>query len=120
MNERPIDVAPGRAGGAIWLNILLGIWVLISPIVLAFGPSSAAVWNNIATGAAVIILALIHTSMPRQSGWSWVNLLLGIWLIISPFVLVFGATLLRNNVILGIVIAIVSGSNAAVKAKAIG
>jgi hypothetical protein len=120
MNEEPIDVVPSNSGGAVWLNILLGIWVLISPFVLTFGPSSAAIWNNVATGGAVIILALIHTSMPRQSGWSWVNLLLGIWLIISPFALAFhNATSLWNNVILGIVIAVVAWSNAMTRARSV-
>jgi hypothetical protein len=118
MNEGPIDIAPRNDGGAIWLNICLGIWVLISPFVLAFG-SHAAVWNNVATGGAVIILALIHTSMPRQSGWSWINLILGIWLIVSPFALALHhAAFIWNNVVLGIVIAIVAWSNAAMSTRA--
>ena len=39
---------------------------------------------------------------------SWVNLLLGIWLAISPFVLHVGGILRENNVVFGILAAIVA------------
>jgi hypothetical protein len=114
MDERQINLSQRQNGGAPWLNVLLGIWVIISPFVLGFGYSTAAVWNNVATGAAVTILALISTSMPRQRGWSWTTMLLGIWLLISPFALgLTGTAVLWNNVILGIIIAVVGVANAA-------
>ena len=117
MDERQINLSQRNTSGAAWLNVLLGIWVVISPFVLAFGPSPVAVWNNVASGGAVAILALLSSSMPRQPGWSWTNVILGIWLIISPFALgLMSATILWNNVILGIIIAIVGWGNAAAKA----
>jgi uncharacterized membrane protein len=105
MTERP-------NGGISWINIVLGIWVLISPFVLGFGMFPKPMWNNVATGAAVGILALIRMGAPQQAGWSWINALLGIWLIISPFALGFLAGVaLWNNVILGIIITIVAWSS---------
>jgi hypothetical protein len=92
----------GAKGEISWLNVLLGIWVVISPFVLGFY-SSKAVWNNVVTGGVVGILALIRWRMDRP-GWSWLNLILGIWLVISPFVLFLGSTAMWNNVILGIII----------------
>lgn len=123
MDERQINMSQRSNGGVSWLNVLLGIWVIISPFVLAFGPFPAAIWNNVATGGVVTILALISTSMPRQPGWSWTNMLVGIWLLISPFALGFagataGAAALWNNVILGIIIAAVGWANAATRAEA--
>ena len=113
MEEGYNSLQPYETSGAFRVNILLGIWVIVAPFVLASALFSAAIWNNIATGVAVAILALIRTSMPRQSGWSWGNVILGIWLLISPFVLGFAASsLLWNNVILGIIIALVGISNA--------
>ena len=113
MDEGYNSLQPYETSGAFRVNILLGIWVIVAPFVLASALFSAAIWNNIATGAAVAILALIRTSMPRQSGWSWGNVILGIWLLISPFVLGFAAPrLLWNNIILGIIIALVGISNA--------
>ena len=103
-----------NGSSASWLNILLGIWVIVSPFALAFGIYPRAMWNNLATGAAVVILAIIRTGATQQPGWSWSNAILGIWLIISPFVLAFAMPVaLWNNVILGIIIAIVALANAA-------
>jgi hypothetical protein len=121
MDERPVNVAQTNQSGVAWINILLGIWVLISPWVLVFGPHPVAVWNNVATGAAVILVAALRGSMPQQSSWSWLNGLLAIWLIISPFVLGYvNPAAIWNNVILGIIIGIVALSSVAMKSKALG
>ena len=102
--------------GANWVNVLLGIWVIISPFIVQFANLPAVMWNNVIVGIVVAILALIRSSMPRQSGWSWVNVILGIWMIISPFVLgATAAAVLWNNIVLGIVIALVAWGNAMVK-----
>ncbi len=96
------------SSGSIW-NFLLGIWLIISPFVLAFTSLERAKWNNVAVGVAVGLLALSRMSGSRtQANWSWINILLGIWMIISPFVLGFSqySTPLWNNVILGIFVAI--------------
>jgi hypothetical protein len=98
------------------VNIVLGIWVIVSPFVLAFH-SSKAVWSNVVTGVIVGILALIRWSV-RQPGWSWLNLILGAWLVISPFVLVLSAAAMWNNVILGIIIAALALTNTYSKVSA--
>ena len=103
-----------EGGSASWLNIVLAIWVIISPFALAFGVSQRAIWNNVATGGAIVILAIIRTAAPQQTGWSWSNVVLGIWLTVSPFVLAFAVpTAFWNNVILGIIIAFIALANAA-------
>jgi hypothetical protein len=108
-----IERRTSDGGSASWLNIVLGIWVIISPFALAFGVFPRAMWNNVATGAAIVLLAIIRASTPQQPGWSWANTILGIWLIISPFVLAFVMpAALWNNIILGIIIAIVALANA--------
>lgn len=108
MNER-IRITGER--GSSWVNILLGIWILISPFILTFA-LPRAIWNNVVTGIVVGILAIIRLSVPNQAGWSWINALLGLWLIISPFVLMFAhGNALWNNVILGIIVAAFALSN---------
>jgi hypothetical protein len=89
------------------LNAIAAIWVILSPFFLSF-TTPAMVWNNVIVGIIILILAGIRASNPlRNVEASWVNALLGIWLIISPFVLM---TLPRNplpvwnNVILGIIV----------------
>lgn len=88
------------------LNVVLGVWIVISPFVLGFSNMRAIMWNNIATGGAIFLLALASTA---RRGTSMLNVLLGIWLLISPFVL--GASrpvAVWNDVILGIIVAIVA------------
>ena len=103
------------SNGAAWINVLLGIWVIISPFVLRFALFPRAMWNNVIAGIVVAALALTRTGAPRQSGWSWANVIIGIWLIVSPFILAFAtSTPVWNNVILGVVILIVGITNAAV------
>jgi hypothetical protein len=97
----------------------LGIWVIISPFVVQFAQVPAAVWNNVIVGIVIALLALIRTSTPRQSGWSWANVILGIWMIISPFALgAMTTAILWNNIILGVVIALVACGNATMRAHA--
>jgi SPW repeat len=112
MNDRQNYALTRDPAGTVWTNLVLAIWVIISPFVLAF-PSSRAIWNNVATGVVVGILAIIRLSVRQQRGWSWINVLLGIWLIISPFVLGFVAgAALWNDVVLGIIIAAMALNNA--------
>ena len=106
-------------GGASWVNVLFGIWVMISPFIVQFARLPAAMWNNVIVGIVIALLALIRTSLPRQSGWSWANVILGIWMIISPFALgVMTTAILWNNVILGIAIGLVAAGNASVRVPA--
>lgn len=98
------------AGGS-WLNVLLGIWIVISPFVLGFSNRIPIMWNNIATGGAIFLLALGRSR--GRYGLSALVVLLGIWLIISPFVLVASLRLVGvwNNVILGIIVALLALSS---------
>jgi SPW repeat len=115
----PNSAVRSDSAGISWINTLLGIWVIISPFVLGFALFPVAMWNNVATGGAVAILALIRSGAPRQTGLSWVNVLLGIWLIISPFALgMLSGIGLWNNIILGIIITIVAWGNAAATVRA--
>ncbi|HZR06332.1 MAG TPA: SPW repeat protein [Candidatus Udaeobacter sp.] len=122
MDNRPI-ISGGTFqetnAGASWVNVLLGIWVILSPFVVQFARLPAAMWNNVIVGILIALLALIRTSMPRQSGWSWANVIVGIWMIISPFALgVMTTAILWNNIILGIVIALVAAGNASARTPA--
>jgi hypothetical protein len=103
MNVQLVNAPSRNTIGGSWVNILLGIWVVISPFVLAIHSPKTA-WSNVATGAAVAILAILRSSMHR-AGWSWLNLILGTWLVVSPFVLLAGGAAMWNNVVLGIIIA---------------
>lgn len=116
MPEHEETTAERSRDGSSWINIVLSIWVIVSPFVLA-SHSSKAIWNNVVVGVVVGILALVRWGM-HQTGWSWLNLILGIWLVISPFVLFVSGPAMWNNVILGIIIAALALTNTYPKVSA--
>lgn len=87
---------------------LSGLYLAISPwVVGAFGHTSLAV-NNLVTGIAVALLATgVATANSRTHGLAWVMPIIGIWTIITPWVLpphgASGGTI-ANNVATGVVI----------------
>jgi hypothetical protein len=110
-----------RARLSRW-DVALGIWVLISPFVLGHRQSSAFLWNNIAVGIVLGLLAPARSSGADARGRTvWFNVLLGIWLIISPFVLGFFHLMapMWNNVIVGIVVALVGVGSANARDKTV-
>ncbi|HEX7327533.1 MAG TPA: SPW repeat protein [Casimicrobiaceae bacterium] len=88
-----------------WINLLLGIWLFISPWVVGFeGTQMAASWNAWILGVAIVVFSAIAVSMPQV--WEEIiNLLLGIWMVISSWVI--GATsrpVETNAVIVGLLV----------------
>lgn len=86
------------------LNVLLSLWLIISPFVLSFA-GSTGMWIAVITGAIALILAWIRYNNPLSAtGLSWIVCLLGLWLIAAPFL--FGmagvTSLLIDYVIVGI------------------
>ncbi len=86
-----------------FLNVLLGAWLLVSPFVLGFAHLEAAKWNDVAVGIAVALLALSYGAGRAIGGL--LDAVLGVWLIISSFVLVAsGSIAFWNSLIVGILI----------------
>jgi hypothetical protein len=99
------------AGTASVLNIIAGLWLIISPFVLGYTALPVALWDTLIVGIVVLVLAWARAANPeRHAGLSWLNLLLGIWLIVSPFALTY-STYPRptwNGVIVGFIVAILA------------
>ncbi|HEY7300126.1 MAG TPA: SPW repeat protein [Xanthobacteraceae bacterium] len=93
-----------------WLNVLLAIWLFVSPWVLQFGygvqtsnPGAGgttmpdvlytAAWNAWVLGVIVFLIALSasgrRATWEGSAGHEWVVLLLGIWIFVAPWVLGF-------------------------------
>ncbi len=78
-----------------WANVLFGILLFISPWVyglqnnLMLASYAHAAWNAWIVGIAIFLVALWALDAPRSSIPEWINVLLGIWLFISPWVLGF-------------------------------
>ncbi|HUV71396.1 MAG TPA: SPW repeat protein [Clostridia bacterium] len=98
----------GQAITASTVNLIAGLWLIIAPFVLGFSEITAATINDIVLGAIIAIVSAIRIFSSVRWNWlSWLNVLLGFWLIIAPFVLAYPAATPRfNDIILGIVVII--------------
>jgi len=96
----------------IWINLILGIWLIISPFVLGFAATTrAAVTNDVILGILLIAFSWwILAAIAAPMGAAWFELFCGLWLIVSPFVLQFNrvAAAMANDVVVGIITAVVA------------
>jgi hypothetical protein len=89
------------------INILLGICLICSPWMFDYN-GTPAVLNSVFVGAVIAILAAIRlASLRATSGLSWINLILALWTVASPWVNGYATNLggTMDNVILGVMIA---------------
>jgi hypothetical protein len=73
----------------IGLNLILGVWLFVSPF--AFGDdtvSTAATWNDVVVGLVIIGCAWCSVAgIPGQTVCSACGILCGAWLVLAPFIL---------------------------------
>lgn len=95
---------------AAGLTMVAGLWILISPWALQFWGISTATGNNIILGVAILILAFVQFNGAEELWASWVNFILGVWMLISPYVLGFSmfGRILANNLVSGAVVAVLA------------
>lgn len=90
-----------------WAQLILGVWLFFSPWILGYTEFGNAAGNAYIIGIAITVLGLAE--LYRARPWEeWTNLILGVWLVISPWVLGFTdinrAT--QNAVVVGIIMII--------------
>jgi hypothetical protein len=93
-----------------WVVALVGIWEGLAPFILGYSDIAAAVWNAIIVGLIVLVLAVwsaLTDSPTTAKTLDWINVAVGIWLIIAPFVLGYSIVTIAmwNAIIVGAVIA---------------
>jgi hypothetical protein len=79
------------------LLLLVGLWVLLSPIWVAV--SGAAFANVIVVGIIMIITSAIQLFLDNTTIPSWVNGVLAAWLLVSAFVFGVGAGAMASQII---------------------
>ena len=72
-----------------WTNLVLGVWLFLSPWLLGFAGSAAAAWNAWLLGAVVVVFALWALAAPRSRGAQWWLVISAAWVFIAPWVLGF-------------------------------
>lgn len=107
-NERVM----ARNGSTI--NLIVGIWFMLSPYIFGYAAMATQRWNDIIVGFIIAILALYRLFNPARAEWvSIVNAILGLWLIVSPFVMFYPTLNARwDNIIAGLIVLIAGGYSA--------
>jgi SPW repeat len=91
-----------------WCNLLLGIWLCLSPWVLRFVDDREAAENAVFIGFLVIVAEVFTFSMLRALE-EWINVALGIWLVASVWALEITAPAAKADLIVsGILIALLA------------
>jgi hypothetical protein len=91
-----------------WLCVAAGIVVFVFPWIVEGSTSQTAVLNGVVIGLVIAAIgALELTALQRWE--EWCQLLFGLWLIVSPWLLGFShfSTLTTANVVLGAVVALI-------------
>jgi len=87
------------------LAFLAGVYAAISPWVIGFEGQSTLAASNLIVGVAVAVLALTFAAAyERTHGIAWVSPLLGVWLIVSPWIVngvVTSRSMLWSNIVVG-------------------
>ena len=95
-----------------WINILLGVWLVIAPFALSTViPNETWTANDIILGILLIAASWTIVSMAAPStGIAWFEVLCGIWLIVAPFILRYSTAHVKlgNDVISGIIAIVIA------------
>lgn len=67
-----------------WINLLLGAWLFLTPAIGIGPPTGVVAGNAYALGFLVMVFSAWALSQPGK-GKEWVNVLLGLWIIVAPF-----------------------------------
>jgi len=87
-----------------WCSWGLGIWLCISPWALRFDLEPTATRAAVISGLLIILTELVTLSVFRLSE-EWINVVLGVWLILAPWTLgVAGTAAVANFVIVGLLV----------------
>jgi len=91
------------------LNLILGAFLLISPWLLGFAVG-AETQNAVICG--IIIVALSLAALAAFAEWEeWLNLIVGIWVFVSPWVLGFTGSNTRAmgvHLVVGFLVAVIA------------
>ncbi len=96
-----------------WWMAVIGVWVAIAPFILGYRGVGAALWNDLVVGIAVVVLAVASAMSESESPiktMDWITAVLGLWLVLAPFILGYSAitAALWSDIIAGVVILVLS------------
>ena len=94
-----------------WVDMVLGVWLAASPWILDFADTDpGAARNALIVGIGIAVLSAL-TFLAYHIVEEWIDVVLGIWLIISPWALstTGNTTVMADFLIVGGVVLALSG-----------
>jgi hypothetical protein len=87
-----------------WCSWLLGFWLCISPWVLQFDLEPTATRTAVITGILLVFVERMTLYFYRT--WEeWISVIIGAWLVVSPWVLSISVLTARENfVVVGLLV----------------
>jgi hypothetical protein len=109
-----------------WLGLAIGLYAIAIPwsVPNVSAPTSATPTINItqwSAGLAILIVSLLALRRPER--WNeWLTFVFGAWLVVAPWLVGFGANVpfAYNDVLIGMLLVIVSGTALAITHEHIG
>jgi hypothetical protein len=101
----------GTAKAFGWVTLVAGVWEILAPFIIGYssvtGPTTNAIILGIVLGLFGLWVALSKSASTVRT-LSWVNAILGAWLIVAPFIINYGGKTgpLVNDIIVGVVVAV--------------
>ena len=89
-----------------WVNVILGIWLIVSAWVLVLNAGDGSVvWSSWSAGGAIVALAAFSIHKPSVGADALV-VIIGVWLVASPWMLGLSAqsSAATNAVIIGLLV----------------
>lgn len=107
----PIGARPAVTYWQDWANLALGVWLFVSPWLLGYVAVPAAAWNSWVCG--IVAAAMAVASLIQYARWvEWVNVAVGVWLVVSPWVLAFAwageMASVFNHVVVGLLVGVLA------------
>jgi hypothetical protein len=90
-------------------NLLLGLWLAMSPWIPSYANEVTPAWNAHVVGVIIAVAALAALAAFQE--WEeWVNVTLGAWLVLSPYLLGLAShtTAFWNQIIVGMLVALLA------------
>ncbi len=105
-----------------WVTGVAGVWEILAPFIFGYSAVAGATVDAIILGILLLGLGL-WTALARSAATvrtlSWIDAVLGLWLILAPFVVGYSGSVgpVVNDIIVGAVVLVVEVWGAVVAGK---
>ncbi len=85
-----------RHGWSIWIPLLLGVYLVTTPAFWTVGAEAVSYRMQMGSGVILIAVTVWTLGVRKTATTEWIKAALGCWLLIAPFLLVYGSAAAWN------------------------